>query len=119
MLHRLVAALTAFAFIGGMTLQLMPPKVALAAGVSPAMGDCAQMVISVNPSLTRTSLTKSKIDTNTDGIETHPFAPLGGIPLGRLAEPEEMAQVALFLLSDRASYVSGQAVVVDGGQSAT
>jgi NAD(P)-dependent dehydrogenase (short-subunit alcohol dehydrogenase family) len=39
--------------------------------------------------------------------------------LGRLAEPEEMAQVALFLLSDRASYVTGQSIVVDGGQSAT
>jgi NAD(P)-dependent dehydrogenase (short-subunit alcohol dehydrogenase family) len=30
-----------------------------------------------------------------------------------------MAQVALFLLSDRASYVSGQALIVDGGQSAS
>ena len=40
-------------------------------------------------------------------------------PESRLAEPEEMAQVALFLLSDRASYVNGQALVVDGGQSAT
>ena len=42
----------------------------------------------------------------------------GGGPLGVQAE-EEMAEVALFLLSDRASYVSGQALVVDGGQSAT
>src|SRR5580700_5592645 len=31
----------------------------------------------------------------------------------------EMAQVALFLLSDRASYISGQALIVDGGQSAS
>lgn len=29
-----------------------------------------------------------------------------------------MAEVAMFLLSDRASYVSGQVVVVDGSQSA-
>ncbi|WP_436117576.1 SDR family oxidoreductase [Phyllobacterium sp. LjRoot231] len=43
----------------------------------------------------------------------------GGIPLGRLAEPVEMAQFALFLLSDRASHVNGQEIVVDGGQSIT
>jgi NAD(P)-dependent dehydrogenase (short-subunit alcohol dehydrogenase family) len=35
-----------------------------------------------------------------------------------LAEPIEMAQAALFLLSDRASYINGHALVVDGGQSA-
>ena len=51
-----------------------------------------------------------------DGTESHPLA--YGIPLKRLAESEEIAQVALFLLSDRAFYVNGQAIIVDGGQSA-
>jgi hypothetical protein len=45
MLHRLVVVLTASAFIGGMTLQVMPPKAALAADIAPAMGDCAQMAM--------------------------------------------------------------------------
>ena len=76
-------------------------------------------VNSVNPSITRTPLTTKNIKAGADGTETHPYAPLGAIPLRRLAEPEEMSQVALFLLSDRASYVTGHALIADGGQSAT
>src|SRR2546426_1371773 len=37
------------------------------------------------------------------------------IPLGRFAKPEEMAEVALFLVSDKASYITGQVIQVDGG----
>jgi NAD(P)-dependent dehydrogenase (short-subunit alcohol dehydrogenase family) len=36
-------------------------------------------------------------------------------PLGRLAEPEEIARVIRFLLSDDASFVNGAVVRVDGG----
>ncbi|OWJ81135.1 SDR family NAD(P)-dependent oxidoreductase [Haematobacter missouriensis] len=39
------------------------------------------------------------------------------VPLRRIAGPEDMADVALFLASRRASYVSGQDIVVDGGLS--
>jgi len=39
----------------------------------------------------------------------------GGRPLGRLAEPGEIAAVVVFLLSDRASYVTGAAWSADGG----
>ena len=37
------------------------------------------------------------------------------VPLGRVGAPEEAAAVALFLLSDDASYVTGSQYAVDGG----
>ena len=38
-----------------------------------------------------------------------------GIPLRRIAQPEEIAALACFLLSDAASYVNGQVIAADGG----
>ena len=37
------------------------------------------------------------------------------IPMGRLAEPSEIADPVVYLASDRASYITGQTLVVDGG----
>jgi 3-oxoacyl-[acyl-carrier protein] reductase len=41
---------------------------------------------------------------------------LRSIPFGRLGKPEEVAQVALFLCSPLAGWVTGQTIAVDGGQ---
>jgi 2-keto-3-deoxy-L-fuconate dehydrogenase len=42
---------------------------------------------------------------------------IGRQPMGRLGTPEEVAHLALFLASDEASYITGQAHLVDGGMA--
>jgi 3-oxoacyl-[acyl-carrier protein] reductase len=37
------------------------------------------------------------------------------VPVGRLGRPEEMASAAVFLCSERAAYITGVALAVDGG----
>ena len=40
-----------------------------------------------------------------------------GIPMGRVGRPDEIANVAVFLCSERASWVTGACINVDGGQT--
>lgn len=42
---------------------------------------------------------------------------LASVPMGRLGEPDEVAEAAAWLLSDRASYVTGVTLAVDGGKT--
>jgi 3-oxoacyl-[acyl-carrier protein] reductase len=41
------------------------------------------------------------------------------IPLGRMADPKELAKIACFLVSDQNTYLTGQTIVVDGGFTCT
>ena len=40
-----------------------------------------------------------------------------GIPLGRVAEPEDQARCAVFLATESARHITGQVLCVDGGQT--
>jgi NAD(P)-dependent dehydrogenase (short-subunit alcohol dehydrogenase family) len=56
-----------------------------------------------------------------DSSEANAFldAQAAAVPLGRIAEPDEIAKAAVFLASDAASFVNGTEFFVDGGQAQT
>jgi len=90
--------------------------------------ECAPLGIrvnTVNPAPTETrmmrSLEQMRADLAIDGLtspEELKAAAAARLPLGRYAEPEEVARLMLFLASDEASFCTGGVYMVDGGVSA-
>lgn len=75
--------------------------------------DLAPLGIRVNavePSVVRTRLSRVVTDNPTEAAKY-----LERIPMARFAEPSEVADSVLFLASDEASYITGHALVLDGG----
>lgn len=78
--------------------------------------DAAAFGVRVNcicPGTTRTEMMEIQMRTRPGGEQET----LKGIPLGRVSSPEEQAETAAWLLSDRASFVTGEQLIVDGGRT--
>src|SRR5262249_19711399 len=83
--------------------------------------DCAAQGIRVNavcPGRVATPMPKSRLKPGDDWEDI--LARWGkNIPLGRVGQPEDIAQAVLFLASDEASWITGTTLVVDGGATIT
>ena len=83
------------------------------------VGETGVTVNNLIPGYTRTDrvVELSQVIAKRDGITTEEAVARWEreIPLGRLGEPREFAALAAFIASERASYITGQSIAVDGG----
>jgi 3-oxoacyl-[acyl-carrier protein] reductase len=111
-----VTSITARQPIPGLVLSnsLRPAVVGLAKTLADELAPHGILVNNVCPGLHKTDrlmhLVQDKPDPDSELRKL-----TAAIPLGRLGEPRELASVVVFLCSERASFVTGTSVVVDGG----
>ena len=107
--------------IPGLLLSNMmrPAVVALAKSLSRELGPQGIRALCVTPGRIATprvgSLDKRRADASGKSVEDVRKSSEASIPLGRYGEPPEFGAVVAFLASDRASYMTGTSVVIDGG----
>ena len=90
----------------------------VSAGMAAAYGPMGVRVNAVNPGATHTERLQSGMQATARMLHISEEEALAQatrkVPLGRLARPEEVADVVLFLASGRASYVTGVVLTMDG-----
>lgn len=72
----------------------------------------------VRVNLVAPGLIKTKLTEVTWGDERRAAAAIASVPLGRLGEPRDVAGAILFLCSPLAGYITGEAILIDGGLTA-
>ena len=90
-------------------------------GIGSTSIDHGVRILGVNPGAVATDRIRTLLTTRAesefgDGSRWQEF--FSKLPLGRAASVEEVANVVVFLASERASYLSGIVVTIDGGQAA-
>jgi NAD(P)-dependent dehydrogenase (short-subunit alcohol dehydrogenase family) len=65
-------------------------------------------VVGIDPGLVKTDFAAFLVDNYGDALAAR-------LPLGRLGEPQDIANLAAFLVSDAASWITGETYVIDGG----
>ena len=107
--------------IAGLILSnaIRPAVVGLSTSLANALARDGTLVNCVAPGYTRTDrvvelaeATARREGVTADVVERRTVS---NIPLGRMAEPAEFADLVVFLASDRAAYITGQTIAVDGG----
>jgi len=91
------------------------------AGLAAAYAPRGVRVVGVNPGLTRTERVREGFaaETRLTGQSEDAVlqAAIAKIPLGRMAEPEDIAATVLFLASQQASYLTGVTITMDGAST--
>jgi len=90
-------------------------------GISQELARDNIRINAISPGLTDTERAKTLAEQNAQNlgisVEDYKAQAIKNIPLGKIAKPEDIAALALFLVSDLASSITGAEFLVDGGQT--